>query len=192
MQKHIFNIDTVLLTQRAVVRRFRESDGESLYELFQNNHSRLSDHFQDTLLLVKEKADTEFFVRQKLARWLLQEEYCFGIWENENAQLIGYVSLFNIDWYIPEARLTFFIDKEHSKRGLMTEVLLHITRFAFEQLQLERIYMRTAQDNYPAQRLARKCGYRREGDLRNAYRKQSGELLDLMLIALTRAEYEKA
>lgn len=192
MQKHLFQIDTVILTPRAVVRRFRESDGDALYELFQNNHSRLSDHFPDTLHQVKEKTEAEFFVRKKLAAWLLQEEFCFGVWENENARLIGYVSLFNVDWHIPEGRLTFFIDKEYSNRGIMTEVLLYVTRFAFEQLRLERIYMRTAQDNYAAQRLARKCGYRREGDLRNAYRKQSGELLDLMLIALTRAEYEKA
>lgn len=44
-------------------------------------------------------------------------------------------------------------------------------------------------DNVASQRLARKCGFRREGDLRSDYRRPSGELADTMLFGLTRPEY---
>lgn len=192
MQAYLLNIDTVLLTPRTLARRFRENDGPLFYELTQNNSALLSDHFPHTLNQVRDPESAEYFVREKLANWLQQQEYCFGIWESEEAKLIGYISLTSLDWHLPEARLTFFIDQSYSSQGIMTEVLLHLLSFAFEQLRLERIYMRLAQDNYPAQRLARKCAFRREGDLRNAFRRPSGDFFDVMLMALTRAEYEKA
>lgn len=192
MQAHLLNVDTVLLTPRTVIRRFRENDGAPLFELVQNNYAQLSDHFPYLLERLRSGDDTEFFVRDKIARWLLQKEYAFGIWQSEEARLIGLVSLLHIDWQVPEGRLTFFIGQGHGNQGIMTEVLLHLQTFLFRQLRMERVYVKMAQDNFSAQRLARKCGFRREGDLRNAFRRPSGELLDMMLMALTRAEFEKA
>ncbi len=191
MQAHLFKVDTVMLTRRTLVRRFRENDGPTVYELFQNNHQRLSDHFPFTLREVSSPEAAEVFVRHKLSAWLLQSEYAFGVWDSDEAKLIGYAAFFNLDWRIPEGRLTFFIDENYGRRGIMTEVVAHLTQYAFEQLKLERVYMLTAQDNYAAQRLLRKCGYRREGDLRNAFRRPTGGLLDMMLFAYTREENEK-
>jgi RimJ/RimL family protein N-acetyltransferase len=70
----------------------------------------------------------------------------------------------------------------------MTEVLLQIIRFCFEQLKFEKISIRVESDNYPAQRLVRKCGFQREGDLRAEFRKPSGELIDLMVFGLTQSK----
>ena len=78
-----------------------------------------------------------------------------------------------------------------SSKGIMTEVLLVTIRFAFTQLKLEKISLRTAMDNYASQRLARKCGFRREGDLRADFKKTSGEIIDVMVLGLTKAEWEK-
>jgi RimJ/RimL family protein N-acetyltransferase len=74
-------------------------------------------------------------------------------------------------------------------QGLMTEALRVVQPFAFKQLVLEKLLLRTAMENVASQRLARKCGFRREGDLRGDFRKLSGELIDTMLFGLTRSEY---
>ena len=71
----------------------------------------------------------------------------------------------------------------------MTEVVARVLTFAFKQLKLEKIALRTLADNAASQRLARKVGFRREGDLRSEYRKPSGALLDMILYGLTREEY---
>ena len=191
MQKYLLNIDTALLTPRTVVRRFREKEGVVLYELIQDNHSRIADHFPHTLKEIKSKTDAEFYIRHKFAAWLLQEEFCFGIWDNNSAKLIGFIRIFSIDWHVPKAEISFFVDQKYAQKGIMTEALYHTIKFIFEQLKVEKLVMRTATDNYAAQRLARKCGLRREGDLRGDFRKLSGELIDLMLFGLTKAEFEK-
>ena len=191
MKARLFNIDTVILTSRTVVRRFRENDGKAFFELIQNNKSRIEDHLPKTVKVVKSANNGEIFVRQKLSEWLLQEEYAFGVWDEKTAKIIAFIRIFNIDWNIPMAEVGYFIDKEFNKKGIMTEVLTAIIHFSFQQLKLEKIKLRTAMDNYASQRLARKCGFRREGDVRSEFKKPSGEIIDLMIFGFTKQEYEK-
>ncbi len=192
MQPHLFQIDTALVTPRTVVRRFRENEGEAMYNLVAENTSRIYDFFPETLESVTNKDTGEGFVRRKIAEWLLQTEYAFGVWEHKNAKLIGFVRIFNINWGVPAAELAFFIDKNFEGKGIMTEVVQAAIRFTFDELNIEKLRLKTATDNYATQRLARKCGFRREGDLRSEFRRPSGELIDVMLFGYTKAEFEKA
>lgn len=189
MQARLFNIETALVSPRTVVRRFREGDGEVLYELVQDNTSRLQDHFPKTVEALRDKDSTEWFVRERLADWLLQRDYSFGLWDNQSAKMIGMIRIFQIDWRVPKAELGYFIDKDFSGKGLMTESLRVVLRFAFHQLQLAKLIIRTATDNIASQRVARKCGFRREGDLRDDFCLPGGELADTVLLGLTRAEF---
>lgn len=191
MQASILDIDTAILTKRTVVRRFREGDGPAFYELLQENHTRLMDHFPHLIRQVTDKNEGEYYVRRKIAAWLLQEEFTLGIWDNDSARLIGAIRLYHLDWTIPRGELTFFIDQFFSGRNLMTEALAACVRFAFTQLGIKKLQLRTAMDNYAAQRLARKVGFRREGDLREEYRRPGGELIDVMLFGLTFSEFDK-
>ncbi len=192
MQPHLFQADTALVSPRTVVRRFRENEGEAFYNLVAENTSRIHDYFPQTLEAVTTKEAGEGFVRQKIADWLLQNEYCFGVWEHKNAKLIGFIRIFNINWGVPSGELAFFVDKNFEGKGIMTEVLQILIRFTFEDLNIEKLRLRTATDNYATQRLARKCGFRREGDLRSEFRRPSGELIDVMLFGFTKGEFEKA
>ncbi len=188
MRHELFQAETALLTARAVVRRFREGDGAALYELVDNNRSYLSDYFSHVLHATPDKETAEQYVRQKMAAWLLQQEYCFGIWENRSAQLIGQVQLTSIDWGIPRAELSFFLDQSFQGKGMMTEALQAVIRFAFTQLFIEKLSLPTSMENYDMHRIARKCGFRREGDLRSEMRKGGGDYVDVMLFGLTKTE----
>ncbi len=190
MRYQLFNIDTALLTNRCVVRRFRENEGEVFHNLIYNNRDLLQDHFP---LLVGEVAasveTTEVFVRERIANWLLQNDFAFGIWSNESTELIGYIHLFDINWEVPAAELSFFLDRDHLKDGIMTEALARVIRFGFKQLDLEKVYIKTLADNYDSQRLVRRVGFSREGDLRNEYRKPGGSLVDLIRFGFSRETY---
>lgn len=182
--KYLINVDTALISRRMVVRRFRENDGNALYNLVQSNATILSDTLPEIFAHCKTLDEATVFVRQSIADWLLQKNYHFGLWEKENATLIGYVRIWNVDWYVPKARWSFFLDMNHRQQGLMTEALLSVKEFCFDQLKMEKIYIYTAQDNYGVQRLAKKIGFNREGDLRNDFRKPSGALIDRVLMGM--------
>lgn len=189
MQARLFNIDTALLTNRCVISRFREGDGEDFHNLLQDNQAHLEDHFPHLIEDIRNKETAETFLRQRIAGWLLQEEYAFGIRLNESGKLIGYIHLFDIDWSTPKGEINYFIDRDEVQQGLMTEVLARIVRFTFKQLALEKISLHALSDNYPSQRLARRIGFQREGMLRNEFKRAGGQLVDLMRFGFARDTY---
>lgn len=189
MSPALFDLDTALLTNRCVVRRFREGEGSVFFELLGDNATDLEAHFPHLVKEVGTPEEAEIFVRQRIAAWLMQQEYAFGIWLNESTKLIGYIHLFDIDWSTPKAEVNYFIDRDQVKQGIMTEVLATIVRFGFLQLQLEKISLHTLSDNYASQRLARRIGFQREGMLRNEFKRPGGQLVDLMRFGFPRDTY---
>lgn len=183
--------ETALLTRRTVVRRFRENDGSAFYTLLQDNHSRLTDFFPELARRINSPLQAEWLVRAWLADWLQLRAFHFAIWEKEQASIIGFIQLKQIDWEVPKAEVSFFIDRHFENQGLMTEVLEHLVDFAFRELDLEKLTVRPPMDNYPSQRLVRKVGFQREGDLRADMRLPGGELVDVMLFGLAKSTYEK-
>ncbi|NJB85825.1 RimJ/RimL family protein N-acetyltransferase [Lewinella marina] len=190
MRHQLFNIDTALITQRCVVRRFRENDGKALYRLLDNNRDYLLDHFPYLMAEAgRSKKGSEIFVRECIAEWLLQKRYAMGVWHHETTELVGFVQVFNLDWGVPMGELGYFIDRELIRQGIMTEVLAQVVRFAFLQLELDKLVIKTLIDNYASQRLARRVGFSREGELRNEYRLPGGTLVDLMRFGFARETY---
>ena len=190
MRHQLYDIDTALITERCVVRRFREGDGKAFYKLLGDNRDYLLDHFP---LLMAEAAKnwkaSEAFVRECIAEWLLQQRFAMGVWHNETTELVGFVQVFNLDWGVPMGELGYFIDKSLIRQGIMTEVLARVVRFSFLQLELDKLVIKTLVDNYASQRLARRVGFSREGDLRQEYRLPSGTLVDLMRFGFARETY---
>ena len=190
MRHQLFDVDTALITDRCVVRRFREGDGKAVYRLLDDNRDYLLDHFPYLMAEPgRNRKNAEIFVRECIAEWLLQKRYAMGIWHNETTELVGFIQVFNIDWGVPLAEVAYFIDKSLVRQGIMTEVLARVVRFAFLQLQLDKLVVKTMVDNYASQRLARRVGFSREGDLRHEYRLPSGTLVDLMRFGFARETY---
>lgn len=185
MRKELLELDTAILTARTVVRRFRENEGAYLYDVFQANRALLIDNFPKTDREMASREKAEQYVRQTICDWLFHRDFTFGVWDNESAQLIGFIRLFNLDWDVPKAELSYFIDKDFGGKGLMTEALTAVLGLAFRQMKLAKLYIRTATDNYGSQRVARKLGFRREGDFRSDFRTPSGDLIDTMMFGLT-------
>lgn len=185
MHKHLLHINHLLFTQRLVIRRFKEEDGEALFRLVQNNRYRLESRFTYLLDAVHSEDEATFYIYQTISDWLLQQKYVFAIWENDSAQMVGYIELFNLDLKVPRGEVIFFMDEKFTGRELMTEALLEFCKFCFEEMKIVKLNFITATDNYAAQRVARKCGFRREGDIRMHFKRDSGDLIDALLLGLS-------
>lgn len=73
-------------------------------------------------------------------------------------------------------------------KGYGTEVSRLILRYAFEQLNLNRVQLRVYEYNARAKRCYEKAGYREEGRLRQA-RFWRGRCWTVLLMAALREEY---
>ena len=171
MRSELFELDTALLTARTVVRRFRENDGGVLYDLFQANRNLLLDNFPKTDRALSTKEKAELYVRQSISDWLFHKDFTFGVWD------------------VPKGELAFFVDKDHSGKGIMTETLHAVLQLAFSKMKFAKVYIRTATDNYGSQRVARKLGFRREGDHRADFRTPDGALVDTLVFGLMAQDF---
>ena len=189
MKESLFDVETALITRRTVVRRFREREGAAFFDLYHSNASVLSSLLPEVVPALGSALEAEYFVRSQLAAWLRQEGLPFAIWDKENARMIGYVSLSPLSPNWHKAQMSGFMDKDMNRQGLMTEVLQSLLQVAFRQVLIEKITLVVSAENTAGQRLAKKCGFQREGELREELRRNSGEPIDAVLFGILRSQY---
>jgi RimJ/RimL family protein N-acetyltransferase len=118
------------------------------------------------------------------ARTLFQ----WGIARREDDRVIGTCTLFRLDSAHRRGELGFALGREHWRRGLATEAVARVIRFAFELLDLHRIEADVDPRNQASLRVLEKQGFRREGHLRERYH-VNGEIQDAVFLGLLRPEW---
>ena len=140
-------------------------DADRVTEYFCRNR-----HFMEEFEPVREEEYyTVQFQRDMLLRqaqeWEEQKGYRFYISPKEQEELmIGFVCLGN---FVMGPFCSCFIgcqiDEDFQKKGLMTEAVSQVVRFAFSSLRLHRIEGNIMPRNKASIRVAEKCGFVREG-----------------------------
>ena len=106
--------------------------------------------------------------------------------------LIGAIGLHRIDWVNRSAELGIAIfRKEYWNKGYGTESIKLVQRYAFEYLNLNRIYLKVYEYNERAIHVYENCGFKVEGRLRKAkYSKR--KYWDVLIMGILSEEYFKA
>ncbi len=118
------------------------------------------------------------------------ENLILAICDKSTDAHVGNVGLQGIDLLNQSAEFAILIgDKSYWNRGVGKEVMRLIIAHGFSQLNLQRIYCGTAENNAGMQKLALALGFREEGRSRQALYKD-GEFRDLVHYGLLRSEYD--
>jgi RimJ/RimL family protein N-acetyltransferase len=86
----------------------------------------------------------------------------FGIVPADTAEVVGVINLFNINRDDHNAEVGYWLGKRHWGRGLATEALGLVLRFAFREMKLHRVYAVTHSTNSPSISLLERYGFTRE------------------------------
>lgn len=107
-----------------------------------------------------------------------------------NGSFVGLVTLTDIDWKNRRAksgiRLTLNAPKQ---QGIATDALVTMLGYAFDELNLHRVYATIIEHNLASRKLHAKCGYKEEGILRQSVYKRGLYHNELQLSVL-RSEYK--
>jgi ribosomal-protein-alanine N-acetyltransferase len=90
----------------------------------------------------------------------------FAILENATSSLMGFVGLHRIDNLNGHAEIGYFIAREHWGRGYATEAVKLALIYAFEWLNLRKVYARVYEPNKASIRVLEKNGFELVGKLR--------------------------
>ena len=114
----------------------------------------------------------------------------FVIEENKSGKTIGTCQLRNINLRHRSAELQIRIgDRQFHGCGYGTEALKLLTRFGFADLNLHRIYLQVFSTNKRAIKAYSKCGFIKEGLLRDGAF-IDGHWVDVVVMGLLRGENE--
>lgn len=134
------------------------------------------------------RAQQEKFI--ELASAGVEDAKYFAI-ETLDGKLVGDTGIRNIDWKSRKAE--FFItigEKQLWDKGLGTDALRSVIRLAFDKMNLNRLWLTTLADNPRAVRCYEKCGFVREGQLRQESF-VDGKYRDVYVMALLRDDYDR-
>ncbi|RUX93829.1 GNAT family protein, partial [Mesorhizobium sp. M7A.F.Ca.CA.004.04.1.1] len=113
--------------------------------------------------------------RLRISRY--REDYAQGtaiaffIFEKSSGKLAGGITLGNIRHGVSQSgHVGYWIGERFGGRGLMTDAVKVVARFAFDTLRLHRIEAACIPDNIRSIRVLEKAGFRREGLLRSYLR----------------------
>jgi RimJ/RimL family protein N-acetyltransferase len=133
-------------------------------------------------------AEEEEWFERKLHE---EDSEIFAI-ETADGAHIGNIELFNVDSRHRHAELGIVIgEKTYWGQGYGSDAIRTLLRFAFEEMNLHRVYLRVYEDNARGIRAYEKCGFRLEGRLREAnYRK--GSYYDELIMGVLDREFAAA
>ena len=112
--------------------------------------------------------------------------------ETLDGKLVGDTGIRKIEWKSRNA--AFFItigEKQLWGKGLGTDALRVVSRLAFDKMNLNRLWLTAIADNSRAIRCYEKCGFVREGLLRQDSF-VDGKYRDVLLMALLREDYDRS
>lgn len=120
-----------------------------------------------------------------------QDVFIFGIRRVKDRQLIGSCRLNSINFVYRNAELQIRIAAESERgRGFGSDAVQLLLRFAFDDLNLNKVFLNVFSTNIGAIKVYEKSGFRQEGELEQ-HVFIDGCYLNVIIMAILRKEYEK-
>lgn len=191
MKPILLDIPESFESERLLIRVPKPGDGAILQEAYLESYSRLKPWFPwaQSESSVEER---EEYVRQQYSHFIKREDMMLFLIHKEENKLIGCSGLHVQNWDVPSFEIGYWIRTGYEGKGFVIEAVNRITKFGFETMKANRIFIRCDIANLRSQSVAKRAGYVFEGTFRNFERRHdNGELTDMMYYSMTGNEYKK-
>ncbi|GAA0116354.1 GNAT family N-acetyltransferase [Clostridium senegalense] len=177
-----------LETERLILRKFKEADALDMF----NNWASDS---EVTKYLSWSAHKSVEISKQLIEMWINNyknmEQYQWAIELKETGHAIGNISLLEINNDDENCEVGYCIGKAFWNKGIMTEALLKVIEFGFNEIGFQRIGARFDVNNFASGRVMEKCNLIYEGTLRKFIKDNSCNLVDCKYYSILRDEYYK-
>lgn len=157
-----------LETERLILRKLQMEDIYEYYErLFGDgdvSRYMVFDPHQDI-------SESLASLERKLERYEQEDYYCWGVTLKEEDGLIGLVELLRFDESANSCSFVYMLGCNYWNQGYGTEILKAVFRFAFEELEVERIVADHMAKNAASGAAMRKAGMKQIGTEAGKYEK---------------------
>lgn len=113
----------------------------------------------------------------------------WGIELRDTHGIIGTCTLASLSEQHRRGEVGFALGRAHWRMGYVSEALVALVRFAFDELALHRLEADVDPRNHASLRALERLGFERDGYLRERYQ-VAGEIQDAVLLGLLRPQWE--
>lgn len=173
-----------VVTRRLVLRPARMRDAQDMYEYSKDPQVALH-VLWDAHRSIRE---TRAVVRQMIRDARLGPPFSYVIELKDERRVIGTIGLMSYTKSNRSAEIGYSLSRAYWGRGIMTEALIGMLKFCFEELGLNRVEAQHEAGNPASGAVMRHAGMRYEGTLRKRIFNK-GKFHDMELYAILKEEF---
>ena len=117
-----------------------------------------------------------------------KEEFIFGIYDNMSKELLGSCGVYAVNWINSTCSVGISISEKYHGKGFGSDAMQTLISFIFNYININKVKLQVFSFNKSAIRSYEKCGFTKEGVLRNEIFR-FGQFLDVYLFGLMREEW---
>ena len=175
-----------------IIRPITLEDAADFFQLVENNRPRISTYFPGIVSVTKTLEETKSQIAERIEGAEKGKYMIYLIVDKPAGKIVGVVQLKDIDFNARKREFGFFVDQDFERKGIATQSILSASDYCFNTLNLNKVFMRIAEENTASRRVAEKCGFKVEGVLRNDFMTSEGKLIDIFYYGLLKDEFKGA
>ncbi len=168
---------SIICSRKFILRPFQKGDEDSLIKHI-NNKEIARNTLRIPYPYTLKDARSWIAHNVKIDRKRKKTEIHFAI--DINGKVVGAIGLHDIEGH--QAEIGYWLGKQYSGEGIMTSAVKLVSKYAFSQLGLARIYAFVFLWNKASASVLEKAGFKYEGRLRKSALKE-GKFKDSLLFA---------
>jgi RimJ/RimL family protein N-acetyltransferase len=190
MYKMLLEIPNRIETERLYLRPYHAGDGPIYFAAGQRNRAHLAEYESGNVLnQLKNGAHAEAVVRDLAADWIVRKCFFIGIFVKETEAWAGQVYVGPTNWDLPEFVIGYIADVDHQGQGFISEAVKGVVRMLFKDMGAHRVKADCNENNIRSWKLLERCGFTREGHLRQNKKSPDGSFHGDYLYAILRDEF---
>lgn len=185
-------LPSVIETSRLTLRSYREGDEHWYFEMSKRNRAHLEKYEPDNPALeIKTEEDAQKLIVDLVDAWEKRTHFFIGVFLKESKQFVAQLYIGPVNQNVPEFGIGYFADVEHEGNGYVTEAVNAVVKSLFEILSAHRIRIETDDTNIRSIRVAERCGFAKEGHIRENKKNPDGTYSGTIFLGLLRNEFLK-
>ncbi|OLZ12011.1 GNAT family N-acetyltransferase [Sulfobacillus thermosulfidooxidans] len=152
-------------TERLVIRCPLPGDGTMVYEAMVESHAEVR-KWMPWAINLPVVEEVEENVRRAHINFILREDLRLHLFLKASGRFVGSTGLHRINWDVRRFEIGYWIRTAESGRGLATEAVHGLVRWASEYLNARRLEIRCDARNLRSRKVAERAGFHLEAVLR--------------------------
>ena len=179
-----------LFTKRLCIRPYSMDDAPMYFRAALQNERHLAKFERfNALVNIQTLQDSRDTIQNFMNQWSEGKSYFLGLFNLDTGNWVGQIVFGPSNPKIPEYSIGYIADAFHEGKGYITEAMRAVLKVLFEDMGAHRIKSDCHENNQRSWRLLERCGFTREGHLRENKKNQDGSFHGDLLYGLLKGEY---